>query len=188
MINSPHRKRRHTIVRLPLIALFCVSVSLPASLPAGAQLSGDSKAPIDIKADKSVYRGGTTVLTGQVKIVQKGAELTADKVTIFRAEQTGSDNNPVKLGNINRIIAEGRFTYKTDEQTLTGQKGVYERQKNTITVTGKVRFTNKNGNAVEGNKMVYQLNSKKVRVVGKCTGRNCGKDGRVNITIGGQPQ
>ncbi len=154
-----------------------------------AQVSFGNDGPIDVKAERATYRGTKTILQGKVSVKQKGATILADQMDLYRADaqvQLGKQETSfVKLGNINRIVAIGNFIYITPDNRVTGDKGVYERDKEIITVTGNARFVQNSGNIVTGNKMVYDLNTNRARVDGSCSGRDCKTKDRVKIKIGG---
>lgn len=164
--------------------------ALILSSPSLAQVSFGNDAPIDVKAERATYRGAKTVLSGNVRVKQKDAIILADQMDLFRAETkitpVGTEDTVIKLGNINRIVAIGNFKYITSENRVTGDKGVYERDKEIITVTGNARFVQNNGSAVNGNKMIYDLNTNRARVDGNCEGRDCKKKDRVEINISGK--
>jgi len=163
---------------------------LSLSSPSLAQVSFGNDSPIDVKAERATYRGAKTILSGDVRVKQKDATILADQMDLFRAENkitpVGTEDSFIKLGNINRIVAIGNFKYITPENRVTGDKGVYERDKEIITVTGNARFVQNNGSSVTGNKMVYDLNTNKARVDGNCEGRDCKKKDRIEINIGGK--
>lgn len=158
--------------------------------PAAAQVSFGNDSPINVRADRATYRGAQTILTGNVRVVQKDATILADRMDLHRSEtkadNAGADEGSIKLGNINRIVAIGNFVYITPENRVTGDKGVYERDKEIITVTGNAKFVQNNGNTVTGNTMIYDLNTNRAKVGGNCTGRNCKNNDRVKINIGGK--
>ncbi|PHS42476.1 MAG: hypothetical protein COA91_00565 [Robiginitomaculum sp.] len=158
-------------------------------LPASAQISFGGDEPIDVKAERATYKGAKTVLSGDVIIRQAGSTILADRMDIIRAQNIQGEGSQaagsfVQLGNISRIVAVGNFKYITTQNNVTGDKGVYERDKNIITVTGNVKFTQDNGNTVTGNKMIYDLTTSRARVDGNCSGRDCNSDERVVINIG----
>lgn len=177
----------------------CLALTIPAISASAQIVSFGGDEPIDIKAARASYRGAKTVLTGEVRVKQGTSTIFADRMDLFRAEpavktdeQTGEQiddqtddlaGSSVKLGNINHIVAMGNFRYITAENRVTGDKGVYDRDKDIITVTGNVKFTQTNGNMVTGERMVYDLTTNRTKVGGTCAGRDCKKDERVVIKI-----
>ena len=158
--------------------------SLVLSWSASAQISFGGHEPIDVKAERAIYKGAKTVLSGDVRIEQAGSVILADQMELFRDQSDQAEGSFVQLGNINRIVAVGNFKYITAQNSVIGDKGVYERDKNIITVSGNVKFTQGNGNTVTGNKMIYDLTTSRARVDGNCSGRDCDRDERVVINIG----
>ncbi|HFB54774.1 MAG TPA: hypothetical protein ENJ46_02530 [Hellea balneolensis] len=161
-----------------------VDVSAPSKLSFG----GD--APINVKADLAVYKGPKTVLTGNVFLRQETSDIYADQMNMFREElrptRNGDEARIIKYGNINKIVAVGNFKYVTPESSVTGKKGVYERDKNIITVTGNVKYIQANGSSAYGEILTYDLTTNKVTFGGNCSGTTCGRNGGVNITVKGK--
>ena len=155
---------------------------------ASAQVSFGNDSPIHVKAERATYLGAKTTLNGNVRVKQKDATILADQMDLHRSETAATEveESPIKLGNINRIVAVGNFIYITPENRVTGDKGVYERDKEIITVTGNARFVQNNGNIVTGNKMIYDLNTNRAKIDGNCSGRDCKSNDRVKINIGGK--
>lgn len=180
--------KRSNMVKAVYSSLILIAVAFSGS--SIAQVSFGNDAPIDVKAERATYRGAKTVLSGNVRVKQKDATILADQMDLFRAEtkitSVGTEDSLIKLGNINRIVAIGNFKYITSENRVTGDKGVYERDKEIITVTGNARFVQNNGSAVNGNKMIYDLNTNRARIDGSCEGRDCKKKDRVEINISGK--
>jgi len=142
--------------------------------------------PIDVKADKGIYKGDKTDLRGDVRVEQDGAVITSDKMDIFRVKKKdGSETGSVKLGAINRIIAVGNFRYKSDANDIRGAKGVYERNKNIMTVTGDVSVLQSSGNRVQAQSLTYNTKTGTIRYSGKCLGRDCNENGRTRTVIPG---
>lgn len=146
--------------------------------------SGDG--PIDVTSDTGIYRGEKTDLRGNVVVVQDGAVITSDKMDIFRINAGGgSERGSLKLGAVSRIVATGDFRYKSAENDIRGARGVYERDKNLMTVTGNVVVIQPNGNRVQTEKLTYNTKSGTIRSSGKCLGQNCDSSGRTQILIPG---
>lgn len=142
--------------------------------------------PIKVKAKTGIYRGDTTDLRGDVRVVQEGAVMTADKMDVFRVrESDGTDKGSVKLGAITRIIATGNFRHVSEDSDIRGTKGVYQRDKNTMTVTGDVVVIQAGGNRVRSEKMTYDTKTGTIRFFGECAGGDCTGNGRTKIIIPG---
>ena len=89
----------------------------------------------------------------------------------------------MKLGAIRLIVANGNFRYVTEDNDIRGQKGVYQRDKNIMTVTGDVVVIQPDGNRVRAENMVYNTKTGQVRFSGNCSGSNCSGSGRTRIVI-----
>ena len=173
------------------VILTCLTIAstlfAPYWVPSSfAQVSFGNDQPIDVVAKRATYKGAKTILRGNVKVVQGTATIFADQMDLFRAQKTNQEPQTTatfKLGNINRIVAVGNFKYITPENSVSGDKGVYERDKEIITVTGNAKFVQSNGDTVTGNRMIYDLTTNRAKVDGRCSGRNCKKNDRVEINI-----
>ncbi len=141
--------------------------------------------PIDVKAQTGIYKGDFTDLRGDVRVDQEGAIITSDQMDIYRVDKTTAATGSVKLGAIRLINATGNFRYVTAENDIRGAKGVYEREKSLMTVTGNVVVIQPGGNRVEAQKLTYDTQTGTIRFSGKCLGRDCDSNGRVGIVIPG---
>ena len=156
------------------------------STGADASYGFGGNGPIDVKADTGIYQGVKTDLQGNVRVVQDGAVITSNQMDIFRLRETGNaETESLKLGAIDRIVANGNFRYKTDENDIRGRKGVYERDKSIMTVTGDVVVIQSSGNRVRAGKMTYNTKTGTIRFSGKCLGSDCKSNGRTRIVLPG---
>ncbi len=144
--------------------------------------SGDG--PINIEAERAIYIGGTTDLAGNVTVEQDGATLKSDDMTILRAEADPAADGSIRLGEINKIIANGNFHYFTAENDVKGDQGIYERDKNLITVIGNVKVRQPDGSMASTERLTYSTLTETLLFSGKCQGRNC-PGGRNRIVISG---
>ena len=143
--------------------------------------------PIAVAAQKAVYRGSITDLEGDVVVKQTGATITSNEMQILRNEKSSNTTGSLKLGEIKQITSTGNFRYQTDENDVTGQKGVYERNKNIITISGNVTAKQSNGNTAKSNRLIYNTNTEAIRFIGDCSGTSCESfsGGRTNIVLTG---
>ena len=121
-------------------------------------------------SQRGLYYGSRTDLRGDVVVIQDGAKLTSDEMDIFRMKKGTNDQGSLKLGAVEKIIADGNFRYLTDENDIRGTRGVYERDKNSITVTGDVVVIQPGGNRVETQRLIYNTRSKTIRFTGQNDG------------------
>ena len=164
------------------LSILLLSVALAA--PASAQVSFGGDDPIDVKAERAAYKGAKTILTGDVQVVQGTSQIHSQRMDLFRQKIQKENDVDFSYGNINRIVAIGDFKYITPENSVKGNRGVYERNKNIITVTGNVVFSQKNGNSATGDKLTYDLTTNRARFASMCSGQECDNSDRVEIKIG----
>ena len=151
------------------------------STPAQAQVFGGDE-PIKVLAEQATYEGGLTVLVGNVDVTQGVARIQSDTMNIYRSEADDGTSGSLKLGAVNRIDARGNFRYTTPDNNVTGDRGVYERDKGIITVTGNVKVKQPGGNTASTDKLIYNVRTETIRFSGKCQGSDC--SGRPTIRIG----
>jgi len=163
--------------RVILSTLFVAAMVSPVQ----AQIFGGDE-PINVTAETATYEGGLTVLVGNVDVTQGVARIQSDKMTIYRAEAGDDISDSLKLGAVNRIDARGNFRYRTPDNDVSGDRGVYERARGIITVTGNVKVKQPGGNTATTDKLVYNVNTETIRFSGQCQGRDC--SGRPTIRIG----
>ena len=167
---------KHTL--LTATALTPALLTLPSV--AHAQFSGDSGEPITGSSDSVDYQKDVTVFSGQVDIRQGDVRILSEIMKVY----SGSGNsNGEAFGNVERIEAIDDFFYITPDQEVKGNRGVYERSKDSFTVTGNVILLQGEDNVVTGDKLIYDLSNNQATVTGNCQGRRCGDKGRVNILI-----
>ena len=154
--------------------------SLAASIGSPRVFGGN--APIAVKAQTATYKGGLTVLVDDVDVSQGTARLRADKMEIYRAAVNDESTGSLKLGEVVRIVAIGNFHYTTPETTVKGDKGVYERAQDSITITGEVRVVQQSGNKANTDRLVYNVRTEAIRFAGDCAGGEC--SARPTVRIG----
>lgn len=134
-----------------------------------------------VKAQTATYKGRTTLLNGDVDVRQGTSQIFSDTMDIFRAEADPNAEGSVTLGAVTRIEADGNFRYITPEDTVTGDRGVYERTTGIITVTGDVRVKQMGGNTARTDRLIYNVKTETIRFAGDCLGKQC--QGRPSLTI-----
>lgn len=157
--------------------LICLAMTTQAQ----AQVFGGDS-PINVIAEKATYEGNLTVLEGKVDIKQGVARIQSDTMNIYRGQAPASSTDSLKLGAVNRIDARGNFRYTTPENTVTGDRGIYERNKGIITVTGNVTVRQPGGNTATTDKLVYNVKTEAIKFSGNCQGSDC--SGRPKIRLG----
>ena len=139
--------------------------------------------PVDVIADRAAYKGEKITLTGNVIVKQEDVRIEANRMDLYRKKTGKTESGDAKYGDVNRIEAIGGFKYSNAEDKLAGDKGVYERDKHTITVTGKVSYTQAKGNSISGCRLVYDLETSRAKFDGGCVNTQQ-ETGRVVIKTG----
>ena len=161
-----------------LIMLFFLII---AYQPNGFAQTFGGDDPVQIISEKATYQGNKTILSGKVDVVQGLASIKSDSMNIFRSNPAVNNGND-KLGAISRIEAIGNFHYSTPQNDVKGTRGIYERDKGTITVIGNVKVKQPGGNTASTDRLVYNIETETIRFSGKCSGDEC--SGRPTIRFG----
>ena len=162
----------------PMIALASLAaVTLGAGLAAAqdnvSALKGhDSKAPIDLSADRAEAqdRVDRANFAGNVIVRQGSLTLRTARLTLAYASQDGSD--------INRIDASGGVTVTSPSETAKGDFAVYDLEDGLITMVGNVRLE-RGGSYLSGGRLTIDLDSGRAVMDGGLRGVNQDGGGRV---------
>ena len=142
---------------------------------AGAPLlpGGDSREPIAIDADKLEWfdKEQKAIYTGNVVARQGEGTLKASQLRIFllksdkAAPAAGPTPGAGVAGDnqIERMEADGPVELIQKDQTATGDKGVYERGSNAVTLIGNVALR-QGGHVTYGERLVYDLDTRQAVV------------------------
>jgi len=138
---------------------------------AGFGFEGDQ--PIFITAQKATYKGGLTILTGDVDVRQGQTRILSDEMYLYREEATETAQGSIRLGAVSKIDARGNFHYMSPENDVRGKRGVYLRPSGVITVTGNVLARQPKGNIAKTERLTYNVRTKTIRFEGNCIGKGC---------------
>jgi lipopolysaccharide export system protein LptA len=137
--------------------------------------------PIEINADSLEVQQEkqVAIFNGNVNAVQGDMRLKADQLRVFyrqgakpgeapRTQAQGQPQGPA--GSIVRIEAVGRVFISSPTQTAQGDQGVYDVERNTITLASNVIITQER-NVLRGTRAVVDLTSGQARMDGRVFGR-----------------
>jgi lipopolysaccharide export system protein LptA len=152
----------------------------PASPGIGLGTFGtNSRDPINIEADHlEVYdKEQKAIYTGNVVVVQGETTMKSAEMVVFYARgQKGGDASAAPAGqqqegtSLRRVEAFGGVTVASKDQVATGQNGIFDRENNSVILTGNVALS-ENGNVTKGEKLVYDLTTGKAVIVASPNGR-----------------
>jgi lipopolysaccharide export system protein LptA len=158
-----------------VVAAFAATVLGAGLAHAQDQISAlkghDSKAPIDISADRAEAqdRADRAIFAGNVVVKQGELTLRTARLTLAYATQNGLD--------INRIDASGGVTVISPSETARGDFAVYDPQDALITMVGNVRLE-REGSFLTGARLTIDLDTGRAVLDGGLRGLNQG-GGRV---------
>jgi len=139
------------------------------AVPAQAQISSEG-GPIYINSDRteSLERERKVLLIGNVDIQQGDARLRADRVTlVFSGKEGGSSSSTLggSFGQIKSMLAEGDVFYVTPELKAKGDRGIYEADIDTITMTGHVALM-RGRDVAEGETLKLEIKNRRTTLDG----------------------
>jgi lipopolysaccharide export system protein LptA len=134
-----------------------------------SSLGGNSRDPIKIDADRLDVRDreSMAIFSGNVVAVQGKTTIRCSKMTIVyeNRQGVGAARTPAAgaasgagAGDsaIRRLECDGPVTVASDDQVATGQKAVFDRERDLVTLTGGVALA-KGPNVTRGERLVYNL-------------------------------
>ena len=125
----------------------------------------DSKAPIDLSADRAEAqdRADRAIFAGNVVVRQGSLTLRTARLTLAYANQGGID--------INRIDASGGVTVTSPSETARGDFAVYDLNRGLITMIGNVRL-DRGGSFLSGGRLTIDLDTGRAVMDGGLRGVN----------------
>lgn len=121
------------------LAAFAVIV-MAGCAPASAQISGNSKSPIDITAHEAEVINAKCLTTwrGDAEALQDKTRLRADTIIVqARSKGVGANGQP-DCGATERIEAEGHVYYVNPDQNARSDHAVYTAASDEVVMTGDV--------------------------------------------------
>lgn len=158
-----------------LLLSFALVAGITFSMQSSA-LSSDKDQPAQIEADETEvdFKTGVRTLTSNVLVIQGTLRIKADKLV---ANYKGSE--------LITAVADGslaRFKQRPDGQPNdvegSAKKILVDHPKNTITLIGKAALK-QGGTTATGNKIVYNMVTDKLRIIGDSRSQVAGKKGAV---------
>jgi LPS export ABC transporter protein LptC/lipopolysaccharide transport protein LptA len=128
----------------------------------GASGASGKRAPVEVVAQEMTYRKGAGILnyTGAVRVVQEGKTLTCERLEV----EIGEDNK----AEVMTCTGDARMNDPKMGRLITGDKAVYDLDARRMEVIGeKVTMKDREGNQVQGKRVIYLVDDGKVEVKGK---------------------
>lgn len=149
-----------------------LAAALLAGAGAQAQISSEG-GPIYIDSERteSFENERKVVLVGNVEIQQGTARLRSNTVTInFAPRRAGAGSGIASgFGEVETMTAEGEVFYLTPELKAKGDRAVYDRVSDTITMTGNVALLRER-DVAEGQTLKLEIANRRTTLFGG-TGR-----------------
>jgi lipopolysaccharide export system protein LptA len=161
------------MIAIGVLAAATLGAGLATAQDSISALKGhDSKAPIDLSADRAEAqdRADRAIFAGNVIVRQGSLTLRTARLTLAYASQDGID--------INRIDASGGVTVTSPSETARGDFAVYDLEDGLITMVGNVRLE-RGGSFLSGGRLTIDLDSGRAVMDGGLRGVNQDGGGRV---------
>jgi len=149
-----------------LLAALVLGTGVAAAQNNVSALKGhDSKAPIDLSADRAEAqdRADRAIFAGNVIVKQGELTLRTARLTLAYANDNGID--------INRIDASGGVVVTSPSETARGDFAVYDLNEGLITMVGNVRLE-RGGSFLSGGRLSIDLDSGRAVMAGGLRGVN----------------
>lgn len=143
----------------------------------------DSNAPVDWLADHIEVqdKASRALLTGNVHVVQADMTIDSARMTVAYSKATKAGGDP----QIDRIDASGGVTVVDPSERAKGSYGIYDLNRRLITLIGNVQLI-RNGNTVNGARLVMDLTTGRSTVDGNAVGGGAGATGKSGGRVTGR--
>lgn len=120
-----------------------------------------SDSPVDIESDSLEVKKeeNIAIFKGNVEAKQNDLTLRSDQMTVHY-KQKGDE----KKRSVSKIITEGNVFMTTPKETLQGEDGVFDVEKNIVIMNKNVVITS-GENIIKGNKLEYNLTTGKSKMI-----------------------
>jgi lipopolysaccharide export system protein LptA len=161
-----HMKSMRIIAAIAALSVALLGSGLAMAQNGVSALKGhDSKAPIDLAADRAEAqdRSDRAIFAGNVVVKQGELTLRTARLTLAYANTNGID--------INRIDASGGVTVTSPSETARGDFAVYDLNEGLITMVGNVRLE-RQGSFLSGGRLTIDLDTGRAVMDGGLRGVN----------------
>jgi lipopolysaccharide transport protein LptA len=139
----------------------------PAKPAAGSANTGAQRnAPIEVRASDMVYQEAKRILTytGGVRVEQQGTTLACQKLDVTMNEE--------KKPQVMTCTGQAKLNDPKGGRQIEGETAVYRLNQRDVEFTGdKVTMKDREGNVVQGKRVVYLIDTGRVEVKGKGQGQ-----------------
>jgi lipopolysaccharide export system protein LptA len=159
-------KSKHILAAAAALSVTLLGSGIALAQDGASALKGhDSKAPIDLSADRAEAqdRADRAIFAGNVIVKQGELTLRTARLTLAYANTNGID--------INRIDASGGVTVTSPSETAKGDFAVYDLNEGLITMVGNVRLE-RAGSFLSGGRLTIDLDTGRAVMDGGLRGVN----------------
>ena len=149
------------VIFFTIITMMCVysypALAQDASKPLFA--SDSNRGPVEITSDQLEVRQkeNIAIFTGNVVAIQGDMNLKSDRMTVY---YRNSGETAEGKESVSRIDVDGHVFITNPSETASGDKGIYDVDKNEIRLLGNVTLT-RGESVVRGNALIYDMDSGK---------------------------
>lgn len=165
------------------VFVFALALAGVSTAALAQDLKVNPRQPIEVTADtlEVSQHDEVAVFVGNVVAVQGDMRLTSDRMEVFY--RTGEKAEGGEKQPISKIHVKGNVLMKSPQETARAREGVYNVDKNVLTLHNDVVLT-RGENVVKGQGLEYNLTTGKSKVTGgvansASSGSEKGTQGRV---------
>ena len=154
------------------------AIVLCVTTPAPAQISGNSKAPIDITANEAEVLNAKceTTWRGNAEALQDKTRLRADTIVVHAKPKGVGANGQPDCGATERIEAKGHVYYVNPDRNARSDQAIYTAASNEVVMTGNVIVVQGN-DVARGERLTINVTTHQARM------EAAGASGRVRAVI-----
>jgi len=151
------------------------------SIGAFSGFKSGNKSPIQIEADRLevIDKKAMAIFQGNVKVVQGGSVLKADKLKVFYNK--GAKGKKATQGNsIKKLEVSGTVYIRSEDNEATSDRGSFNMITEDVELAGNVVLT-QGKNIMTGCRLRANLKSGIAKMISNCSGKTGKKTGRVKM-------
>jgi len=151
------------------------------SIGAFSGFKSGTKSPIQIEADRLevIDKKAMAIFQGNVKVVQGGSVLKADKLKVFYIK--GAKGKKAAKGNsIKKLEVSGTVYIRSEDNEATSDRGSFNMITEDVELAGNVVLTQGN-NIMTGCRLRANLKTGIMKMISSCGGKQGKKPGRIKM-------
>lgn len=158
-----------------LSALFIILIPAISFAQLDVASSHNSKLPVEITSDslEILQKDQQAIFSGNVEAKQGDIVIKSNEMTVYY--NTKHNEISKSQNSVSKVRANGNVQLFTTKETAKSDTGIFDVDKNIITLSGHVSLTN-GKNMVKGEQLVYNLTTGQSKIVSSGQGNTTKKE------------